>query len=105
MFLVFITGSEHDYGIFKKYMTPDKIPKKSKVRVDIGYQGIKKDYPDIDVCLPKKASNSHKLTKKEKKENKKLAKKRIYVEHVIGSLKRFKILSQKYRHYLKSIIQ
>ena len=88
-------GSDHDYKIFKKYMTPDKIPKKSKVRVDSGYQGIEKDYPDIDVCLPKKASKCHKLTKKEKKENKNLAKKRIYVEHVIGSLKRFKILVPK----------
>ncbi len=63
-------------------MTPDKIPKKSKIRVDKGYQGIEKDYPELDVALPKKASKGHELTKKEKKENKELAKKRIYVEHV-----------------------
>ncbi|MBU1599149.1 transposase [bacterium] len=94
-------GSFHDYTIFKKYKTPDKIPKRSKIRVDKGYQGIEKDYPEIEVYLPKKATRGHKLTKKEKKENKNLAKKRIYVEHVIGSLKRFKILSQKYRHDLK----
>ena len=75
-------GSDHDYKIFKKYKTPDKIPKKSKIRVDKGYQGIKEDYPEIEVYLPKKATRSHKLTQKEKKENKNLAKKRIYVEHV-----------------------
>ena len=56
-----------------------------------------------------KASKWHKLTKKEKKENKNLAKKRIYVEHVIRSLKRFKILSQrshdlkKYNSVIKNI--
>ncbi len=94
-------GSNHDYTVFKKELTPDKIPEKVKLNLDNGYQGIKKDYPDVNVCLPNKANRWHKLTKKEKRENKKLSKKRIYVEHVIGCLKRFKILACKYRHNTK----
>lgn len=94
-------GSTHDYTIFKKDNTSLKIPKKAKLRLDNGYQGIKKDYPELDTYLPNKANRWHRLTKKEKRENNKLSKDRIYIEHVIGCLKRFKILVNKYRHNTK----
>ncbi len=41
------------------------------------------------------------LTKQDKLKNKEQAKKRVVVEHVIGHLKKFKIISQKYRNRRK----
>jgi hypothetical protein len=41
------------------------------------------------------------LTKEDKKNNKKLSSERVLNENVIGMLKRFKILADKYRHRRK----
>jgi hypothetical protein len=38
------------------------------------------------------------LTKKEKRENLKLSKTRVKVEHVIGKMKVFRIIAEKYRN-------
>ena len=48
--------------------------------------------------LPKKSSKKKPLTSEEKKENQKISSERVANENVIGSLKRFKILSDKYRN-------
>jgi hypothetical protein len=41
------------------------------------------------------------LTKEEKKENQKISSERVINENVIGSLKRFKIISDRYRNRRK----
>ena len=51
--------------------------------------------------LPKKRSKNKPLSKNNKSNNKKISKDRIYNEHVIGVLKRFKIIAEKYRNRLK----
>ena len=48
--------------------------------------------------LPRKSSKKKPLTLEEKKENQKISSERVANENVIGSLKRFKILSDKYRN-------
>lgn len=94
-------GSVHDKTIFEREGTKEKIPKGAKVKADKGYQGLQKD-PELEVSLPKKANRWHPLTRKEKRYNKQFAKERIVVEHVIGSLKIFQILAQRYRHPLEN---
>ena len=89
------------YIIFIRNKTKDKIPKKAKLRLDKGYQGLQKK-TELEVILPKKANRWHKLTRKDKIRNRKLAKERIVVEHVIGGLKVFQILAQRYRHQLEN---
>ncbi|MBI3211602.1 MAG: hypothetical protein HYZ47_02820, partial [Simkania negevensis] len=49
------------------------------------------------VALPKKRSKKHPLSKEDKQNNTTLAKERVLVENVIGILKRFKIISDRYR--------
>lgn len=63
---------------------------------DSGYTGIKKLQKTTK--LPKKSSKKRPLTPEEKKENQKISSERVVNENVIGSLKRFKILSDKYRN-------
>ena len=52
---------------------------------------------DID-SLALKASKNHKLTYEEKCFNRSLAKRRIFIEHINRYIKRFKILSSRYRN-------
>ncbi len=66
---------------------------------DTGYQGIKKIHANS--CLPKKKAKNHPLTKEDKKENKTLSSQRALNENVIGMLKRFKIIADKYRNRRK----
>ena len=51
--------------------------------------------------LPKKRTKKHLLTKEDKIENKKLSSQRVINENVIGMLKRFKIIADKYRNRRK----
>ena len=51
--------------------------------------------------LPKKKSKKNPLTKADKNQNKKLSSERVVNEHVIGTVKRFKIISDRYRNRRK----
>lgn len=81
--------------------------KKSKVEIadqilclaDSGYTGL--DQLHENSSTPKKKSKYHALTAEEKKANRNLAQKRIFVENVIGRLKVFRILSERYRNRRK----
>lgn len=51
--------------------------------------------------LPKKRTKKNPLTKDDKKSNQELASQRVLNENVIGMLKRFKIIADKYRNRRK----
>jgi hypothetical protein len=51
--------------------------------------------------LPKKSSKKKPLTREEKKQNREISSERVLNENVIGSFKRFKIVSDKYRNRRK----
>jgi IS5 family transposase len=76
-----------------------KISKETKLIADTGYQGINKIIKNSEI--PHKKPKNKELTKDQKKENQELSQKRILVENVIGSLKRFRILSERYRNRRK----
>jgi hypothetical protein len=69
------------------------------VITDTGYQGLQKIH--INSVLPKKKSKNNPLTKEDKKNNKSLASNRVLNENIIGMLKRFKIIADKYRNRRK----
>jgi hypothetical protein len=69
------------------------------VLTDTGYQGIKKIHTNSS--LPKKRTKKRPLTKEKKIENKKLSSQRVLNENVIGMLKRFKVIADKYRNRRK----
>jgi len=81
--------------------------KESKVRIrsdikvvtDSGYQGIKKFHAYSE--LPKKKIKKIPLTKEDKKKNRELSSERVLNENVIGMLKRFKIIADRYRNRRK----
>lgn len=67
--------------------------------MDSGYTGIKKLQKNSR--LPKKSSKKKPLTKEEKRQNQEISSERVANENVIGSLKRFKIISDRYRNRRK----
>jgi hypothetical protein len=66
---------------------------------DTGYLGISKVHGNSQI--PAKKSKLHPLTSTQKDANRELASRRIFVEHVIGKLKVFRILSERYRNRRK----
>ena len=69
------------------------------MKVDSGYQGLQEIHSNSE--LPRKSTKLHPLTKKEKRMNLKLSKIRVTVEHVIGKIKVFKIIAERYRNRRK----
>jgi hypothetical protein len=90
-------GKCHDFRLFKESKV--KIAPDLLVAVDTGYQGMQKIH--AKTVLPKKKSKKHSLSKGDKKNNTALAKQRVPVENVIGMLKRFKIIADRYRNRRK----
>ena len=95
----FAKGSKHDFKIFKDSKL--KISEKIKMKADSGYVGLNRYHNNS--ILPKKKSKNNPLTKEDKKHNRLLSQKRIFVEHVIGKVKIFKILSDSYRNRRKQV--
>lgn len=83
--------------MFKESKT--KIHPGIKAITDTGYQGIQKLHSKSE--LPKKKSKKHPLTIQDKKRNQEIASVRVTNENVIGMIKRFKIVSDKYRNRRK----
>jgi len=67
------------------------------VRVDLGYLGFDKDYVCQQVFLPHKKPKGGDLTSEQKAINKDQASKRVKIEHCIGGMKRYRILSDRLR--------
>lgn len=64
--------------------------------IDLGFLGIQKLY-GAKVHMPKKKPRNGELTEADKAYNKSISQNRIKVEHSIGGLKRYRILSDRLR--------
>jgi DDE superfamily endonuclease len=95
------TGKWHDYKILKDILEPGlEWFKNVTLKVDLGYLGIKKDYKASHIEIPHKKPRLKPLTETQKDENKKMASERVKVEHSIGGMKRYRILSDRLRMHL-----
>lgn len=68
---------------------------------DSRYQGIDKDFPLLRSKIPIKRKKGKVLEKKDKRYNKRISKARVVIEHVIGKMKKFRIMGNKFRNKLK----
>lgn len=93
----FSNGKRHDFRLFKESNV--RFQAKTKTLTDTGYQGIQKLHANSE--LPKKKRKNVPLTKEEKKKNKELSSQRALNENVIGLLKRYKIIADRYRNRRK----
>ena len=108
-----VPGSVHDktllnedppnLGIITARMGQKDVPEEEKpdVLMDKGYQGAREEYPGWHIRHPhKKKRGADKktggLTKKQRAYNKRVNSSRVAIEHVIGSLKQYKRLTDPY---------
>ena len=92
--LAFASGRKHDFRLFRDSRI--HVRAETLLEADTGYQGLAKLHANS--LLPKKRSKNHPLTKQQRKENREISRKRIFVEHAIRFVKRFRILSERYRN-------
>ena len=91
-------GKIHDYNFLKKELNPEiHWFSNFTIHVDLGFLGIAKDYVCKRLCIPTKKKPNQELTELERSQNKALASQRVGVEHSIGGLKRYRILSDRLR--------
>ena len=72
-----------------------RLKKETKAGVDSGYQGLQREHPNT--VMPVKKTKLRPLTEEQKKANREQSRERIPVENIIGSIKRFRILAERYR--------
>ena len=89
-------GARHDFGMMKIEFPPDFFAH-TKLLADLGFLGVDKHFVAVEAIMPKKKPKGGILTEVDKIENRKKSSARITIEHVIGFLKRFRVLSEKLR--------
>jgi len=92
-------GRKHDYALFKD-KHPETPPDVEKY-VDLGYKGVQKDFPERKWVIPVKKRRKRNLTRRERRYNRKIARKRVIVEHAISRVKKFNIMGNRFRNRLK----
>ena len=93
----FANGKRHDFQLFKD--SRSGMAEQIRSLGDAGYQGLVECHANSQT--PFKKSKHHPLTKEQKAHHRELSRERIVVEHVIRSLKIFRILSERYRNRRK----
>ena len=90
-------GRQHDRKLLAAYKV--RFMPETKAILDSGYQGFQNDHQNT--AIPAKKTKLKPLSKDQKKTNRQLASVRVLAENVIGSLKRFRILAERYRNRRK----
>ena len=103
-----VKGSMHDYSLFKR--SRPHLPDKVHVEGDLGYEGVRKDFPRLNFAVPfkrkgpgrgKRGVKAEELPAEQKAFNKALAKERVVSEHTNSRVKKFQIWGGKFRNRLK----
>lgn len=89
-------GSVHDFTLYKE---EPPLPPNTRGFVDSGYQGIDKLHGEVE--FPYKSSKNKPLDEEEKEYNTALSRLRVIVENILGDIKTFRILSDRYRNKRK----
>ena len=87
-------GGVHDFKVFTSTVgkcVSNSIP----LDADLGYLGIGVYHSNS--FIPVKSSKLHQLTEGEKAYNKRLARRRVAIEHINGRIKVFRCMSYPYR--------
>lgn len=93
-----VPGSVSDSTVLAGSGIMHSIPADVQVNLDRGYEGAEDRYPNNKIYKAKRAQRNHPLTLFEKLYNHLINKTRILVEHVIGRVKKFRIVAELFRN-------
>lgn len=92
------SGKTHDYSLLKQVLPPkEDWFKNHSIYVDLGYLGIDKSYQCQSIRIPHKKPKGGELSNIQKTENQNFSRERVTVEHSIGGMKRYRVLSNRLR--------
>jgi len=100
-----VRGSTHDYALYKR--SHPHLPDNVCSDFDLGYLGVKEDYPKLMCMLPFKRKNpgrgkvgvkAQMLSEEQKAFNKAFASERVVVEHTNSRVKKFLIWGGEFRN-------
>lgn len=102
-------GKKHDYTALKEEFLSNKdVPlpvvgilsplNSPRIWVDLGFFGIEKDYPFLNVIIPIKKPKGGELNTMDKLINKAISSVRVIVENAIAGVKRFKMVTDVFRN-------
>jgi hypothetical protein len=94
-------GKEHDFPILKSEDLLTSIPEDVAAYCDLGFQGIGKEFPDLQSVLPQKKPRGKELSADEKEQNRTKSRIRILVENALAGVKRLRIVSDTFRNRIK----
>ena len=97
-----LPGCLHDQTMLGASGVVLQVPKKVPIRLDKGYQGASKRYPEHNIKQPIKGKRGQKVNALGKAYNYLLSTLRIYVEHHFARLQQFGILRELYRGHLEA---
>ena len=92
--LAFCNGKKHDFALYKE--AGIYVLGRIRIGADSGFQGIAKIHPNA--VTPRKKSKNKPLSDEDKEYNRTLSSERVGNENAIGFIKRFKIVSERYRN-------
>ena len=95
--VAFCNGKKHDFALYKE--SSIYVLGRIKIGTDSGFQGIAKIHANS--VTPRKKSKNKPLSQDDKEFNRKLSSERVGNENAIGFIKRFKIVSERYRNRRK----
>jgi transposase len=87
-------GRSHDFAIYKRSRVAMR--EETECLADKGYQGIKKYHGNSKTPIKKRKGMERKP--EEREWNREVSRRRIQCENVIGKLKVFRIVSERYRN-------
>ncbi len=90
-------GAIHDFKLYKESQI--ELAEEIAELGDKGYDGLEKLHPNSRT--PKKKPKGGELTKEAQLRNREINRARIVIEHIIRSLKIFRILAERYRNRRK----
>ena len=94
-------GKAHDCTMFKETL---QVHPKTLILADSGYRGAQRKHKNIQYPLKHK-DDTKKLTAEQlvelKTKNREISSRRMKIEHIICRIKRFKIISERYRNRRK----
>jgi len=91
-------GSIHDVTHVRQAGLLAHLPPDAIAVADAAFVGIYQDLPNHGVLVPYKAYRNHPLVPEQRYANRFVARLRIKVENVFAALKRFRILTHRFRH-------
>ncbi|MEH2125241.1 transposase family protein [Nostoc sp.] len=94
-------GKVHDKRQLDEEKLVDFVPDEVPIHVDLGFQGLQKEF--VNIRIPDKKPRGKQLTEEQKQSNREKSSDRVKCEHTISGIKRYKVATAVYRNHIRDL--